>query len=112
MASKAPPVPERFLHEIVSTVGSSLDLEEVLAAVVRLLSEGSGVHACFVYLLDQERKRLVLRAASGPYASLAGSIELERGLGWWALQHGEAVFIRDRAPEDPRFEYVAALEEE
>ena len=61
-------VEERFLHEIISTVGSSLDLEEVLDGVVRLLSDASAVHACFVYLLERDRKRLVLRAASAPYA--------------------------------------------
>jgi len=48
--SASPPVDERFLHEIISTVGSSLELEQVLAAVVDLLSEASAVHACFVYL--------------------------------------------------------------
>ena len=31
-------VEERFLHEIISTVGSSLELGEVLEGVVRLLS--------------------------------------------------------------------------
>jgi hypothetical protein len=42
---------ERILYEIVSTVGSSLDLSEVLGAVVRLLTDASAVHACFVYLI-------------------------------------------------------------
>ena len=32
---------ERFLAKIISTVGSSLDLEEVLDSVVRLLSDGN-----------------------------------------------------------------------
>ena len=61
---------ERILYEIVSTVGSSLELGEVLGAVVRLLSDASAVHACFVYLIENDH--LVLRAASAPYASLAG----------------------------------------
>src|SRR2546426_856064 len=39
------------------------------------MSDASSVHACFVYLLDRDGKRLVLRAASDPYASLAGAIE-------------------------------------
>jgi len=50
----------RILHEIISTVGSSLDLEEVLRAVVRLLTDAAGVHACFVYLIDDGGERLVL----------------------------------------------------
>jgi signal transduction protein with GAF and PtsI domain len=59
-------VEERFLQEVVSAVGSTLDLEEVLEGIVRLLSDASAAHACFVYLLDRDGKRLVLRAASAP----------------------------------------------
>jgi GAF domain-containing protein len=107
-------VEERFLYEIVSTVGSSLHLEEVLDGVVRLLSDASAVHACFVYLLEKDGKRLVLRAASDPYGELAGRIELKRGegLAWWALEHREAAFIREHALDDPRVKYVPELEEE
>jgi GAF domain-containing protein len=107
-------VDERFLHEIVSTVASSLDLEDVLEAIVRLLSEASTVHACFVYLVESDPRRLVLRAASEPYSALAGRIELRRreGLAWWALERREAAFIRENALADPRVKYVPELEEE
>jgi GAF domain-containing protein len=107
-------VEERFLQEVVSAVGSTLDLEEVLQGVVRLLSDASAAHACFVYLLDRGGKRLVLRAASAPYAHLAGSIELKRGegLAWWALTKRKAAFIRENALDDPRVKYVPELEEE
>ena len=102
---------ERILYEIVSTVGSSLELGEVLDAVVRLLSDASAVHACFVYLIDNDH--LVLRAASAPYASLAGSIALEKGEGiaWWAVEHGEPAFTQN-AVDDPRNKFVPELEEE
>ena len=86
----------------------------MLDGVVRLLSDASAVHACFVYLLERDGKRLVLRAASEPYAHLAGEIELKRGegLAWWALDRREAAFIRDDALSDPRVKYVPELEEE
>ena len=105
---------ERTLHQIVSTVASSLELDEVLRAVVRLMSDGSGVHACFVYLVDESGERLVLRAASPPYERQAGKVTLERGegLAWWAAEHGEPAFIRDDALADPRTKYVPELEEE
>ena len=104
---------EKFLQEIVSTVASSLELAEVLPAVVRLMSEASGVHACFVYLLVDDT-RLVLRAAPPPYDRHAGKVTLERGesLAWWAVEHGEPAFIRDNALADPRVKYVRELEEE
>ena len=105
---------ERFLHRIISVVASTLDLEEVLDGVVRLLSDASSVHACFVYLLEPKQKRLVLRAASAPYAHLVGEIALEKGdgLAWWALRKRQAAFIREGALDDPRVKYVPELEEE
>ena len=104
---------EKFLQQIVSTVASSLELAEVLPAIVRLMSEASGVHACFVYLLEDD-ERLVLRAASSPYEAQAGKVSLERGesLAWWAVEHAEPAFIRDDALADPRVKYVPELEEE
>jgi GAF domain-containing protein len=103
-----------ILAEIVSTVASSLELDEVLAAVVRLLSEAAAVHACFLYLIEDDGERLVMRAAGEPYAHLAGQIVLERGegLAWWAVEHREPGFIRENALADPRFKYVPELEEE
>ncbi len=104
----------RVLQEIVSTVASTLELDEVLQAVVRLLSEGSAVHACFVYLLDADADRLVLRAADPPYDALVGQIVLERGegLAWWAAERREPAFIRENLLADPRTKYVPELEEE
>src|SRR5207247_2159919 len=105
---------ERILHQIVSTVHSSLELSEVLRAVVRLMSEASGVHACFVYLLEEGGERLVLRAASPPYGRQVGDVTLERGegLAWWAAERREPAFIRENALDDPRTKYVPEFEEE
>ena len=104
----------RVLQEIVSTVASSLELDEVLRAVVRLLSEASAVHACFVYLVDDTGDRLVLRAAGAPYEHLIGQITLARGegLAWWAAERREPAFIRENLLNDPRTKYVPELEEE
>jgi GAF domain-containing protein/sugar diacid utilization regulator len=116
-AASIPPSPStesRVLSEIISTVASSLELDEVLDAVVRLLSEASAVHACFVYLQDDDGRRLVLKAASEPFANLVDQIALERGdgLAWWALERREPAFIRENALADPRFKYVPELGEE
>ena len=114
VARAAHRVDERFLYEIISRVSSSLNLDDVLEGVVKVLSEASAVHACFVYLVDRDAERLELSAASEPYEDLVGRIALERGEGiaWWALEHHEPVVIRDNATADPRFKYVPELEEE
>jgi len=105
---------ERILHQIVSTVASSLELPEVLRAVVRLMSDASGVHGCFVYLVEDGGARLVLRAASPPYERHVGDVVLERseGLAWWAAEQREPAFIRENALDDPRTKYVPEFEEE
>jgi GAF domain-containing protein len=105
---------EKTLQQIVSTIASSLELNEVLRAVVKLMSDASGVHACFAYLLDELGDRLVLRAASPPYEKQAGKVVMERGegLAWWAAERGEPAFIRDNALADPRTKYFPELEEE
>jgi GAF domain-containing protein len=112
--SLAPSGESRVLHQIISTVGSSLELDEVLEAVVQLLSDASSVHACFVYFLEDGGERLVLRAAGEPYAHLVGKIALERGegLAWWAIENRQPAFIREQALADPRVKYVPELEEE
>jgi GAF domain-containing protein/sugar diacid utilization regulator len=103
---------EKFLQEIVSTVASSIELAEVLPAVVRLMSDASGVHGSFVYLVEDDR--LVMRAASSPYERQVGRVVFERGesLAWWAVEHAEPAFIRESALADPRVKYVPELEEE
>jgi GAF domain-containing protein len=108
------PRESRVLNEIISTVASSLELGEVLDAVVHLLSDASSVHACFVYLVDDEDERLVLKAAGTPYDHLVDRIVLERGegLAWWAAEHREPAFIPDNLLEDARTKYVPELEEE
>ncbi len=105
---------ESFLARIVSTVASSLDLDDVLRSVVQLLTEASAVHACFVYLLDDDEEALVLRCASDPFGRLAGEIRLDRaeGLAWWALEHREPAFIPDGLLDDPRVKYVPELDED
>jgi GAF domain-containing protein len=115
MATPAAPAREsRILYRIISTVSSSLELDEVLHAVVRLLSDAAGVHACFVYLPEDDWSRLVLKAAGEPYAHLVGEVALERGegLAWWVVEHREPAFIREAALDDPRVKYVPELEEE
>jgi GAF domain/PucR C-terminal helix-turn-helix domain/GGDEF-like domain len=104
----------RILYQIISTVSSSLDVGQVLRAIVRLLSDAAGVHACFVYLPDEDGSRLVLKAAGEPYSHLVDKVALERGegLAWWVTEHKEPAFIREAALDDPRVKYVPELEEE
>jgi GAF domain-containing protein len=100
------------LYAIISAVGSSADLSQVLDGIVELVTEATGCHACFVYIRDGERLRV--RAASRVYAHVVGKVEfgLDEGLTGWVARTGEPAFIREDALSDPRMKYVPELEEE
>ncbi|MEA2178448.1 MAG: hypothetical protein QOG77_1745 [Solirubrobacteraceae bacterium] len=100
------------LSAVVELVASSPDLDHVLSRVVDLLTRVSGSHACFVYLVAGDRMRL--RAASPVYARQVGRIEfgVDEGLAGWAVRHREAAFIRERAMDDPRTNFIPELEED
>jgi GAF domain-containing protein len=100
------------LYAVIRAVSASPDLDAVLAGIVDVLTEATVCHACFVYMRDGEVLRL--RAASGVYAGLAGSVSmgLGEGLTGWAARNNRPAFIRDNAMADPRFKYVPELEEE
>ena len=101
-----------YLYEIIRTIGSGPDLETVLRGIVRLVSEATACHGCFVYFVEGDR--LVLRAASTVYAHLAGAISfpVTQGLAGWVVSTRRAAFIRDHALSDPRFILIPELEEE
>ena len=87
-------------------------LERVLAGVVRLLTQTTDCHACFVYLRAGEMLRL--RAASTLYAHLVGQLEMaiDEGVTGWVARNARPTFIRENALEDPRMKYFPELEEE
>jgi GAF domain-containing protein len=104
----------RVLYEIIHTVNSTLDLEQVLGAIVRLVNDAIVAHATYIFLSEDRGRRIVLRAASDHYAHLSGRVSMAAGEGiaGWVLQNGQPVFIPEKALADPRIKYFPELEEE
>jgi len=104
----------RILYEIIRTVASTVDLDHVLGAIVRLVTEGTQAHACFVFISEGGGSRLVLRAASEPYRHALGRASMRRGegLAGWVAEHRRPAFIPDNALADPRIKYFPELDEE
>ncbi len=104
----------RVLYEIIHTVNSTLDLEQVLGAIVRLVNDAIVAHATYIFLSEDRGRRIVLRAASERYAHLSGRVSMAAGEGiaGWVLQNGQPVFIPEKALADPRIKYFPELEEE
>jgi GAF domain-containing protein len=100
------------LYRVIDAVAQGPDLGRVLPAVVDLLTDATGCHACFVYLRDHDR--LTLRAATAAYAGAVDRLELgvDEGLCGWVVRHDRPVFLRDNAPADPRVKLVPEVPEE
>jgi putative methionine-R-sulfoxide reductase with GAF domain len=100
------------LYRVIAAVGSSPDLDQVLAGIVDALTEATDCHACFIYMRNGERLRL--RAASPVYARFIDHLEwtVGEGLTGWVARNNRAAFIREDAMTDPRMKYVPELEEE
>ncbi len=103
-----------LLNEVISTVGSTLRLEEVLHHLVDTVVRATSCHIAFIYMYDKEKERLVLAGASEKHKHLVGKISmaLGEGIAGWVALHRTPVFLKDAAMDDPRFYYFPELEEE
>ncbi len=104
------------LRRIGEAMGSLFDLEEMLRAVASVAVQVTSTDSSQVYLLNDTRDTLILRAVDGGSASdsVIGKFRLKvgEGLAGWVAQHKEAVAVSHDAYHDKRFKYVPELEEE
>jgi signal transduction protein with GAF and PtsI domain len=102
------------LRRISETISGTLDQEAVLERIIELVVEVTHGDAAFLYLLDDTRGALVLRASTQPHPSLIGRIRLELGegiTGWVARERTPVAIARD-ASEDLRFKFFQSLPED
>jgi len=102
----------RTLYGVIKLVSSSAELGPMLQGIVDLATQATECHACFIYLLEEDR--LTIRAASQVFADAVGRVQLavEEGLTGWVARNRTPEFIRERAMDDPRMKYVPLLQEE
>ncbi len=103
-----------LLNEVISTVGSTLKLDEVLGHLVDIVVRAIPCHAAFFYLYDKDKERLTLASTNQQYKKLVGKIEMALGEGitGWVGMHLQPVILTEGALNDPRFRYFPELEEE
>jgi GAF domain-containing protein len=103
-----------LLHRISESISSQLALSAVLREIVQMVLDVTRADACLIYLLDDPRKELVLRASSPPHPKLIGRIHLELGEGitGWVAKERHTVAISKNAEVDPRFTPFRALPED
>jgi GAF domain-containing protein len=102
----------RTLYGVIRLVSSFVEIEPMLQGIVDLATEATDCHACFIYLLEDDR--LTIRAASPVFSDAVGRVQLgiEEGLTGWVARHQTPEFIRDAAMGDPRMKFVPLLQEE
>jgi GAF domain-containing protein len=103
-----------LLNEVISTVGSTLRLDEVLRHLVDTVVRATSCHIAFIYLYDKDKERLVLASTNEKHRHLVGKITMGvgEGIAGWVALHRQPVFLTDEALDDPRFCYFPELEEE
>src|SRR5205807_5019961 len=103
-----------LLNEVISTVGSTLKLDEVLGHLVDIVVRAIPCHAAFFYLYDKDKERLTLASTNHQYKKLVGKIEMALGEGitGWVGMHLQPVILKEGALNDPLFRYFPELEEE
>ncbi len=103
-----------LLNELISTVGSTLKLAEVLQHLVKILIRAINCHAAFIYLYDKDSERLTLAGTNEQYRHLVGrlTLALGEGINGWVGLTRQPVILQNNALDDPRFLYVPELDEE
>lgn len=94
------------LHEAAKAINSTLNLDELLAKIVKTTTEATRAKGCSLMLLDEEKKYLIHTATYGLSQQYLhkGVIMADRSLAD-ALK-GEPVAVSDVA-NDPRLQYPA-----
>ena len=99
---------------MMATLTSTLDLRRLLGYVVRLCAELTGCAGALVYLWDDDRERLVVRAGVEGYEQWVGRFSLAMGeglTGWTALTRHPGM-IRENPTADSRFKYVPEMNDD
>lgn len=101
------------LHSVSTAVSQSLKLEEVLDLAAGKIKEAMDVDVVAIFLLDEEHRRLHLRAHRGMsehFASQVDGLAVGEGFNGWVAQTGEPCFV-EAAAEDPRLSREVVREE-
>jgi uroporphyrinogen-III synthase len=102
------------LNEITRIVGSALELKEVLESIVKVVLQATGGDACLLYLYDEEKDELRLKASNTRDPGVMERIKLKIGEGitGWVAREKKPVAIGSNASQDPRFKFFHELPED
>lgn len=101
------------LRRIGAAVGSAFEVEETLNALVDVALRLTGTESCHIYLLNDSRTDLVLRAADEEARPMVGKIRLKVGEGitGWVAREKRYVAVPREAYKDHRFRFFPEMRE-
>jgi len=102
------------LFGILAALASTLDVSKLLGYVVHLCKELTGCRGALVYLWDEGRQRLVVRAGVEGYEQWVGrfGLALGEGLTGWTALTRQPGMITENPTEDPRFKLFPELNDD
>lgn len=102
-----------ILYKIAESV-HSLEIEELLRELAKLIDEISEADSILVYILDPKKNELILRSSKNPHLNLLKKIKIKFGEGitGWVAKEGKIVAISKNAYKDHRFKYFSSLPED
>jgi signal transduction protein with GAF and PtsI domain len=104
----------QLLHEIATAVAAAADLAELLDFIAETAVRVTHTDSSSIYVLDEEKGELVLRAVKDAPTGLVGKLKLKLGEGitGWVARELTPVAIDKEAYNDPRFKYLPELKDE
>ncbi|SBS78886.1 GAF sensor signal transduction histidine kinase [uncultured Mycobacterium sp.] len=100
-----------LLLDIVAATSSGPGLEPMAAAVARMITAATASDVCFVHVLDDSDRSLILAGATPPFDEQVGRIRLPLGSGvsGWVADHRQPVIIADNKEADLRYVPIGSL---
>lgn len=100
----------QLLEHIIEVTSADLDVQEVSQRVAALVTAATHSDVCFVHLVDEELRRVVLAGATPPFDEQVGSVQLAMGEGiaGWVAKHAQPAVVPDKW-KDSRYRYIPGL---
>jgi signal transduction histidine kinase len=100
-----------LLGSIIEAVSEGPVVEQLAGAVARLITAATDTDVCFVHVLDDIGRSLILAGATPPFDEQVGQVVLPLGGGvtGWVASHHQPAVIPEHKEADPRYRRFPAL---
>jgi two-component system, NarL family, sensor kinase len=99
-----------LLEHIIEVTSADLDVHEVSQRVAAMVTAATHSDVCFVHLVDEELRRVVLAGATPPFDQQVGVVQLAlgEGIAGWVAKFARPAVVPDKW-KDRRYKYIPEL---